>query len=111
MTWNMASAQNNYVLSRGFCCKRKVGFTRYAFSDFGQCPPKAWLPRNISWITHDIFADLPIELLEKYDVIHVQLSIIILRDGSPDVAKLNENVEYVIVPFLTALHSLIFLMN
>ncbi|KAF2649437.1 hypothetical protein K491DRAFT_721664 [Lophiostoma macrostomum CBS 122681] len=51
--------------------------------DFAQCPPKEWLPSNIAWITHDVFAEPPHELIEKYDVIHVQLFITILRDGNP----------------------------
>jgi hypothetical protein len=50
---------------------------------FAQCPPKEWLAPNISWITHDVFAEPPKELIEKYDVIHVQLFITILRDGNP----------------------------
>jgi SAM-dependent methyltransferase len=51
--------------------------------NFTQCPPKEWLSPNISWITHDIFAEPPVELHEKYDVIHIQLFITILRDGNP----------------------------
>lgn len=51
--------------------------------DFSQCPPKEWLSPNIAWITHDIFSEPPAELHEKYDIIHVQLFITILRDGNP----------------------------
>ncbi|KAF2675588.1 hypothetical protein K458DRAFT_381223, partial [Lentithecium fluviatile CBS 122367] len=51
--------------------------------DFSQRPPKQWLPSNIAWITHNVFAEPPSELLEKYDVIHAQLFITILRDGNP----------------------------
>lgn len=50
---------------------------------FQQCPPKEWLPANISWIKHDILSDPPPSLIEKYDIIHVQLFITILRDGNP----------------------------
>ncbi|RDL41293.1 S-adenosyl-L-methionine-dependent methyltransferase [Venustampulla echinocandica] len=50
---------------------------------FGQCPPKEWLPQNIAWVTHDAFSEPPEELLEKYDVIHVQLFITLIRDGNP----------------------------
>ena len=51
--------------------------------DFSQSPPKEWLPSNISLIHHDIFSEPPPELVEKYDIIHVQLFITILRDGNP----------------------------
>ena len=37
----------------------------------------------MSWITHDVLSEPPSELLEKYDIIHVQLFITILRDGNP----------------------------
>ena len=51
--------------------------------NFNQCPPKEWLPNNLTWITHDILSEPPRKLCEKYDVIHVQLFITILRDGNP----------------------------
>ncbi|KAF2260597.1 hypothetical protein CC78DRAFT_431409, partial [Lojkania enalia] len=50
---------------------------------FVQCPPKDWLCPNIAWIEHDVFSEPPTELHEKYDVIHIQLFITILRDGNP----------------------------
>ncbi|KAL9077080.1 MAG: hypothetical protein Q9157_003476 [Trypethelium eluteriae] len=50
---------------------------------FDQCPPHEWLPQNVSLVKHDIFSEPPSELMEKYDVIHVQLFITILRDGDP----------------------------
>ena len=50
---------------------------------FDQCPPKEWLPQNISWVTYNAFSDPPEGLLEKYDVIHVQLFITLIRDGNP----------------------------
>ena len=50
---------------------------------FEQCPPKEWLPANISLIKHDVFSEPPPSLLEAYDIIHVQLFITILRDGNP----------------------------
>lgn len=37
----------------------------------------------MSWITHDTLSEPPSELLEKCDIIHVQLFITILRDGNP----------------------------
>ncbi len=50
---------------------------------FDQCPPKEWLPDNISWINHDVLSEPPPSLLQKYDIVHVQLFITILRDGNP----------------------------
>ena len=50
---------------------------------FDQYPPKEWLPSNISFITQDILAEPPPSLVAKYDIIHVQLFITILRDGNP----------------------------
>ena len=50
---------------------------------FAQCPPKEWLPANLSFITPDSLAEPPSSLVEAYDIIHVQLFITILRDGNP----------------------------
>ena len=50
---------------------------------FEQCPPKEWLPANISLVKHDVLSEPPPSLLETYDIIHVQLFITILRDGNP----------------------------
>lgn len=50
---------------------------------FEQCPPKEWLPDNISLIKHDVLSEPLPSLLKSYDIIHVQLFITILRDGNP----------------------------
>ncbi|KAL9122401.1 MAG: hypothetical protein Q9187_001038 [Circinaria calcarea] len=91
----MDSNPNSYMLSRGFAANTSIWLIELARNlppsaqldgldiNFGQCPPKEWLPSNISWVTHDVLSEPPSELLEKYDIIHVQLFITILRDGNP----------------------------
>ena len=48
-----------------------------------QCPPKEWLPKNISLIAHDAFLPFPDSMVEKYDVVHVQLFACIVRNNDP----------------------------
>ena len=50
---------------------------------FEQCPPKEWLPENISLIKHDVLSEPSPSLLESYDIIQVQLFITISRDENP----------------------------
>lgn len=74
---------------------------------FAQCPPKEWLPANISWITHDVLSEPPPSLLEKYDIIHVQLFITILRDGNP-VPMLRNLMKMLSEFFVSSLRSIFF---
>lgn len=48
-----------------------------------QYPPKQWLPTNLSLSTLDIFPPVPEELIGKYDIIHVRLFILVVRDDDP----------------------------
>ncbi|EPE24315.1 S-adenosyl-L-methionine-dependent methyltransferase [Glarea lozoyensis ATCC 20868] len=89
------TAKPGYMLSRGFSANTSIWLIEIARElphtvhldgidiNFGQCPPKEWLAENITWVTQDIFSDPPAELREKYDVIHVQLFITLIRDGNP----------------------------
>jgi hypothetical protein len=77
--------------------------------DFSQCPPKEWLASNVSWITHDIFSEPPTELIEAYDVIHVQLFITVLRDGNP-VPMLKNMMKMLSRSICTSSHEKLWLM-
>ncbi|OTA91940.1 hypothetical protein M434DRAFT_32210 [Hypoxylon sp. CO27-5] len=43
-------------------------------------PPVEWLPSNVSFRQWDIKRDIPEDLAEKYDVVHVRLIIFVLHD-------------------------------
>ena len=43
-------------------------------------PPKAWLPKQVSFRQIDILKELPEELVEQYDVINLQFSSSFVRD-------------------------------
>lgn len=51
--------------------------------DVTQCPPKEWLPSNVSVHTVDCLAPLPQHLLEKYDIVHVQLFHLAVHNNDP----------------------------
>ena len=50
---------------------------------FQSCSPQEWQPSNIFRHTVDVTAEPPSHLLEKYDVIHVQMFYTIVKDGNP----------------------------
>ncbi|KAF4634741.1 hypothetical protein G7Y89_g3365 [Cudoniella acicularis] len=50
---------------------------------FDQFPPREWLPGNVSLVKYDAFSEPPAELLNTYDIIHVQLLITLIKDDNP----------------------------
>lgn len=48
--------------------------------DLKQAPHDAWLPSNIKMKYWDVFDEVPTECIEKYDVIHLRLVILVLKD-------------------------------
>ncbi|KAI9812639.1 MAG: hypothetical protein M1827_004628 [Pycnora praestabilis] len=48
-----------------------------------QVPPTGWLPHNVSFRKFDIFDDVPEDLVEKYDIVHVRHLILVVKDNNP----------------------------
>ncbi|MCJ1293583.1 hypothetical protein MMC34_005138 [Xylographa carneopallida] len=48
-----------------------------------QCPPAAWLPKNVKIQTWDIFTDPPERFLEYFDVVHVRLITLVIKNNDP----------------------------
>ncbi|KAI9642303.1 hypothetical protein NHQ30_009105 [Ciborinia camelliae] len=48
-----------------------------------QYPPSALLPPNVKLDTLDIFEPIPEQLRGQYDVIHISLLCLVIRDGDP----------------------------
>ena len=48
-----------------------------------QYPPKEWLPSNISLQTLDVFAPIPKDLQNKYDVVNVRLFLAVVKNNDP----------------------------
>ncbi|OCK93811.1 uncharacterized protein K441DRAFT_564163, partial [Cenococcum geophilum 1.58] len=51
--------------------------------DLSQCPPKEWLPSDVSVHNIDCVKPLPGYLLGQYDIVHVQLFHIAVRNNDP----------------------------
>lgn len=51
--------------------------------DLTQCPPKEWLPLNVSVHNVDCLAPLPPHLLGTYDIVHVQLFHLAVHNNDP----------------------------
>ncbi|KAL8658978.1 MAG: hypothetical protein Q9202_007338 [Teloschistes flavicans] len=51
--------------------------------DLEQCPPSEWLPHNVTIREWDAFSALPPELENQYDVVHLRLLLLVVRDNDP----------------------------
>ncbi|MCJ1485515.1 hypothetical protein MMC06_005689, partial [Schaereria dolodes] len=51
--------------------------------DTSLCPAPAYLPKNVTLRTHDIFDEVPEDLVEKFDIIHVRFFICVVEDDDP----------------------------
>ncbi|MCJ1252157.1 hypothetical protein MMC30_009396 [Trapelia coarctata] len=50
--------------------------------DTSQAPPQEWLPANVKIRKWDIFTEVPDELVEQYDVVHVKMWVLVVK-GDP----------------------------
>ena len=48
-----------------------------------QCPPASWLPHNVKLHTWDIFTDPPQKFIGAFDVVHVRLITLVIKDNDP----------------------------
>ncbi len=48
-----------------------------------QFPPKQWLPAKLSLQTLDVFSPIPDDLVGKYDIVHVRLFVLVVRNDDP----------------------------
>ncbi len=48
-----------------------------------QCLPLAWLPDNIDIHTWDLFKEPPSEFIEAFDVVHIRLITVAVKDNDP----------------------------
>lgn len=48
-----------------------------------QCPPSAWLPHNLNLHTWNVFDEPPPEFVGAFDVVHVRLVTVVIRDNDP----------------------------
>ena len=51
--------------------------------DLAQAPKPPWLPSNVRLRKWDIFDEVPSDVVGKYDVVHVRLLILVVRNGDP----------------------------
>lgn len=54
-----------------------------------QCPPSAWMPKNINLQHWSLFDDVPEEMVGKYDFVHVRLVIMVLTNEDRTRAMTN----------------------
>ncbi|KAI4263130.1 MAG: hypothetical protein L6R42_001714 [Xanthoria sp. 1 TBL-2021] len=51
--------------------------------DLQQCPPPKWLPHNVKGREWEIYTELTPELQGLYDVVHIRLLLLVIRDNDP----------------------------
>ncbi|RDL41295.1 S-adenosyl-L-methionine-dependent methyltransferase [Venustampulla echinocandica] len=49
-----------------------------------QCPPKEFMPSNVSLYIHDCLSEPPNHLHEQYDIIHIQMFNSVVKDNDPE---------------------------
>ena len=49
-----------------------------------QCPPRSWLPSDITLVEHDVHSPFPSHMHGVYDLVHVQNWLCIWRDETSD---------------------------
>lgn len=48
-----------------------------------QCPPRSFFPQNIKLQAWDMFTDPPQNLIEQFDIVHVRLIMLVIKDNDP----------------------------
>jgi len=51
--------------------------------DLSQAPHHKWLPSNVSLRHWDMFTEVPEDLVAVYDVVHIRLVMLVLKDNNP----------------------------
>lgn len=51
--------------------------------DLSQCPPQEWLPSNVKLRQWDVFAEVPQEMVESYDIVCLRHFIMVVKDNDP----------------------------
>ena len=59
--------------------------------DISQCPPAEWMPPNVRYRVWNAYEDVPAELHEQYDMVHIRLFMINIKDN--DASAIVRNVQ------------------
>lgn len=51
--------------------------------NLNQAPPSEWLPKNLKLHHWNLFEEVPPELVGKFDLVHVRLITVVIKDNDP----------------------------
>ena len=51
--------------------------------DLGQCPAAPWTPPNVKFREWDMFSPPPEDLIGRFDVVHIRLVMLVIKDNNP----------------------------
>ena len=64
-----------------------------------QCPPQQWVSPNIQFRAWDAFGEVPAELRGQYDIVHLRLFMVNIKDN--DASVLIENIYQMLSEWFT----------
>lgn len=76
--------------------------------DLIQCPPKEWLPSNLTFRKWDFFSEPPPDLVAAYDVVHIRLVALTIKNNDPSVLIKNVTRLLSMYPYLTMIRAMFF---
>lgn len=76
--------------------------------DLIQCSPKEWLPPNLTFRQWDFFSEPPPDLVAAYDVVHIRLVALTIKNNDPSILIKNVTRLLSIYPYLTTICAIFF---
>ncbi|CAF9913560.1 hypothetical protein IMSHALPRED_001381 [Imshaugia aleurites] len=74
--------------------------------DISQCPPKSWLPPNVTMRALDALEDLAADLVGKFDIVHVRLFMFVVEEPTLLLRNVVRMLSMLAMPLSLALASL-----
>jgi hypothetical protein len=71
-----------WLLDLARCLPKSVRLDGFDI-DISQSPPAHWLPPNVNVRTWDMFQDVPIDFVGKFDIVHVRLIGLVIKNNNP----------------------------
>lgn len=79
---DVATGTGIWLLDLARCLPKSVRLDGFDI-DISQSPPAHWLPPNVNVRTWDMFQDVPIDFVEKFDIVHVRLIGLVIKNNNP----------------------------
>nr|POE86596.1 hypothetical protein CFP56_46780 [Quercus suber] len=68
--------------------------------NLNQAPPEQWLPRNLQLHSWNLFDDVPLEFVGNFDLVHVRLITVVIKDNDP--VKVMQNFHRLLSQYISS---------